>query len=798
MKIQTLIVLQFLFINTSYAICETSSIPTMLDSKNNGIIGCESAIISLKSDPTSDREYQKSVNEKLANLLEVKLRQSLFDLGTSSDFYERENQSFLISNDVKNSCKFDFVSNLETKGCNGQALSDDEKERIAILSKAIGKSSGNSSKSLMEGLVHLYGSNKYGANFDKKDSLNQCPLEGNIAPLNSQITNTLAKNIIEKFSGDGHTLAREEHYTKFPQLFMIKEAEKYSPGIKEKFEKYIKAFDKNKDDPKKYLTKFFFEKENKEILGKGVSRRCLDVREGISSFICHPLTNFSSNDPKISKKLFNNYNPKKEYQDQKNEVRADQHSFKTYAYLCQNQNKEEVGQVDRYYRLFSDGIRPENSIETDGPLIKQFCERYGCQSPEVKEAVSCKNGGPLSSKDLAFLDLKDDFVASQISYLEGLEWHKKNKMELLSRMSDRSTSEDERPVLSEFDMNIFGPEETSKLFGVGKSPESVAFISVEMKARNITPTNDEEFKQIVENGNLSSPKHSFAKNELVDHFVPPVTPVNQTQVSTQAQYDNFTVPTTIKKDTSIQTKNVASEFVSNSSAEKDQMLKDLKKLMEEKEKERNLGHSNVTHAEKPTDRQVSPKSSTAYSNFEQAQLEAWASNLRAKDHELRARENELNIKDAEYWQKIEELKTRERAPASVASVAGNSAKASSQALRQQEKLKLESEATFTPRGITVSPEHLLKIDKDTLKEKKVDIEEPFIISIRLKSKLIHVRVAKMNKGKHSYLVPYLNDDNKEVHEAILKSPIFKEFNYYLTHKESDYSPVNSKDISHFR
>jgi hypothetical protein len=76
-----------------------------------------------------------------------------------------------------------------------------------------------------------------------------------------------------------------------------------------------------------------------------------------------------------------------------------------------------------------------------------------------------------------------------------------------------------------------------------------------------------------------------------------------------------------------------------------------------------------------------------------------------------------------------------------------------------------------------------------LKNYGVDVEEPFIISIRMKGKLIHVRVAKVKMNNKTFLAPSLDEDNKEVTEVILKSPIFKEFRYYYDKKNASYFPV---------
>ena len=81
------------------------------------------------------------------------------------------------------------------------------------------------------------------------------------------------------------------------------------------------------------------------------------------------------------------------------------------------------------------------------------------------------------------------------------------------------------------------------------------------------------------------------------------------------------------------------------------------------------------------------------------------------------------------------------------------------------------------------------MQKKDLTKYGVNVEEPFVISVRLKGKLIHVRVAKVSVKGKTFLAPRLNEDNEEIKEAVLKSPLFKEFRYYFEKEHSTYFPV---------
>lgn len=100
-----------------------------------------------------------------------------------------------------------------------------------------------------------------------------------------------------------------------------------------------------------------------------------------------------------------------------------------------------------------------------------------------------------------------------------------------------------------------------------------------------------------------------------------------------------------------------------------------------------------------------------------------------------------------------------------------------------------AEVSASSSGLIVTPEKLDQLDKIDLKNYGVNIEEPFIISIRMNGKLIHVRVAKVAMQGKTFLAPRLNDDNAEVKAAVLKSPLFKEFRYFYEKEHSSFFPV---------
>ena len=237
--------------------------------------------------------------------------------------------------------------------------------------------------------------------------------------------------------------------------------------------------------------------------------------------------------------------------------------------------------------------------------------------------------------------------------------------------------------------------------------------------------------------------------------------------------------------------NVAKKFVAptGKSAEDQQFQRDLDEIRNMK---KDLDNPKNNTAENVVSRGVENKSSD----------NAWANSIKARESALAAREKMAEVRDIDYWRREQELLDRENAlrrealkkgekdsagvgaASAVAATAKDSMKAITEARRG-----LASEVTATTDSIIVTAEKLSKMKKDDLEKLGVNVEEPFLISVRLNGKLIHVRVAKANVKGKNFLVPALNKNNEEVKEAILKSPIFKEFRYFSSKEQTTYKQM---------
>ncbi len=805
----------------------------ILDEKTEGLTECQKAIVALKVDPDYDKKFRANINQKMAKLAALQTKQIMQDLSASSDFYEHGSKSFLLSDKVKNSCKFDIVAQLEKNGCNGKSSKSEEKKKLKMLADVLGESDSFKPRSAMDAILHVYGSSKYGYGFDDPE-MNQCPISGSAFSLNSQITESTAQTIINKFLEKNNDANIETTYIKYSQLSMIKEADKENPGFQNKFENYIKNFDPKKSSAKNYFSAFFFSEENKKILGDGVARRCEQVRATISSFVCQPLEKVTSDNPKVAGKLFNGFDPSSEFSEQDDDVKdndKDHIAYKAYAYTCdeksslQKLSKAQLPQavpvskgianidclsldktqqnVDNWYKCFTDGVKAEDSKANSDYTIKQFCDRYSCKSPDVISANSCKNGGPLSSEDLAGLKLKDDDILKQILYIKTLEKHAKDKADYLAMMNAINTGtpikEDVKKSISDFDMNAFGADAAAKLVGLPSTPIVLAQISQDMKDKGITPTTPEQVQKIVNREPTQSSDEMFG-NDLAQNNNTLTVPA----ISNNYAGNSFMNPTPETSHiTGVHSANKVADANTtlgpSSSNEVDQMKKDLKTLMDaQKSPSKTLVENDSSPAVEDST-SPTPDYSKSYAKelaARERQVSERESVATSRENSVWAREREQQRREEELSRREKDLDEKNRGPevqaAQASAVAtsdrgftGNTTDAKAAKLSQdKEDLKASH------NGLTVTPDRLVKLDTEDLTNLGVNIEAPFIIRVNVRGKLVSVRVAKVKKDNgEAYLEPQLNEDSKEVREAILRSPIFREFRYHLDQKKSSYSPV---------
>ena len=812
-----------------------SGVQETVGKSNEGLAGCDAAIIALKSDPLADEQYRKKIDKKLASSIALQTKQILRDLGGASSFFEQNSKSFFTGKDssgVANACRFDFLKELEKNGCNGK-INSIEKEKIATLLEALNEGVSYHSKSLQEGVAHLYGLTKYGQGVDSTNT-NQCPLSISYFPAESQLTATAINKIFKEFkSTASEAVAKEMIFQSYPQLALIYHANKYDPNFLSKFEKYMANFSGSEADQKKYLTNFLFNEENRSTLGKGVAHRCEQVRTNVSTFVCGNLDEISPKNSKNAKILFDDYNIKKEFQDQKKDIRANPDAYRTYGYLCESKSKNNLrgspnatittGQdnssqslcldlktknnnIDNWYNCFNQDVRTERNKESEGQEIANFCSRWSCKDELAKATKSCKEGGPITSSDLASLGLKDTYVEGQVDFLKSIQDRKDAKDKYLAIInSGEPITEEVRNSLglSEFDLNLFGADTVMKFAGLPSTPIILASVTQDMHDKGIKPSTPEEIREVITRATNLAPK--VASNSSDDDFNMTPTIASTPAVASASNWKNTNY---IKPEPSpiAKTKHKIVEPPSKRNPEVQQMMDDLQEIMKA-----GKGTSGADDSDEAASTSFSGGSSASANSKKQAKtiqgltssdLETWAQKLKAKETTLNFRETLADQRDAEYWRNkaLSEGGEKEKGR-SIASVdekdsqgkSGGSTQAtlSSDSGKAKTKAELAAEVSASSSGLIVTPEKLDKLEKMDLKNFGVNIEEPFVISVRMNGKLIHVRVAKVEMKGREFLAPRLTDDNKEAKEVILNSPLFKEFRYFYEKENSSYFPVKS-------
>ena len=793
------------------------------DHNNESILGCDAAVIALKLDSVGDKAYRNKINKNLAEIVAKQATQVLQTLGSSSAYFENNNKSFLVrdSPEVATQCKFDFISKLETEGCPGKSDKEDQKNRIKILKEAFHTESNPGS--LFETIADVYQTEKYGANTDQKS----CPLNKSAYPLNSQLTNNVL-DIFHQLLRSGDLQALQMKYQEYPQLSLIFGADKTSPNskFKEKFENYMKAFNKDKNsDISKYFSDFLLNNENQKIIGKGVAHRCSQANSSISRFICEPINPLATNNPEVSYNLFNKYDLDLEYQDQDPDAKQDQDfSYKTYAYQCLAKKQPDVSRksqqsrtqasssalidpcidfkdqaqsVDNFYSCFNQNLHSESDPKTQATLVKDFCARYTCQSPDVQNAPSCKSGGPLSSDNLILLAENNPDIQNEISYLKSLELQRKTQKETKTKiqqsLGSNSSSKDKDKTssspdlgMSAFDMNAFGSKSAMKFQNIPETADTTKLVENDMKAKGITPSTAEDTRRIA-SGEPVVQRPALATAPMSQ------APQQASQVTNRAPASTTTSTYTYGDATAIAAKaDRAHADASATSGKVDkvaQMVDDLNKIMKPNNNSARLipnAPSFVADA-----RPASTDAESKKAKEEARELENWAQSLRNRERDLQDREYFADRRESERRQR-EMLRAglagdspKSTADTGVNASANSNAnqRAAREELATSSGLKLNQKITAadvnaSPSGILVTPEKLDKLDKMDLKHFGVNIEEPFIISLQMNGKLIHVRVAKVTLNGSTFLAPRLNEDNKEVKEVILKSPMFSEFRHY--------------------
>ena len=760
-------------------------------------------------------EHRKTIYAKLAQKLTTQINQNSEELGLLTSFFNANNQDLSMNSpEVKNKCQLENLKAIEN--CGGKKTDSLHAMKLEMLMKNL-KNGTNSKSKFGEGLYGVL-AEKYVSNLGLSNSGNseslQCPIEGSAGSfiLQSQLDDLSAEKIINDYLISNE--AGDSNNDSYAQLKMIKNTN--NPAFIEKFKDYVRKKPKT-DTAKKRITDFFLDKENQKILAPSLASQCDNINKNINKFLCSDLDEIGSLNTETSTKLFNGLDVGS-IDDQFGVDKEDPLVITAYGFQCMAQAKSTFAgalgasdgaskeqTVDGWYKDFTNNTRPEGSDKTSNGINKTFCDNYTCQSDKSKENDSCKTGGPLSSKDLATMmgclinprgDKCDSLTLKSVDYMASLEKIKASSG-LYVGNSGNSSSPDNTQIqkvkssLPDFAENYLGVQGSLIALGKPVTEVTIAEKTQDFKERNLN-TNPPAYNP--PNGNVETRLAGPTTNNapiIQDHSYnysdegssSPTKAIKGVRSSKTSVADSSNSPEITGPGAIVPKTNSLNVNDNNKSAKSETT-------------------SNATSANATQPSAIDPTKIVTSNPFD-----SWAKRLADKESTLNARENLADSRDSEYWRRESELRAREAelAAAKVAEAnSGNKEKTAATATTKSEerpqtpsrseiaaaKLKQEiADLNASPSGLIVTPEKLDKLQKKDLTKYGVNVEEPFVISVRLKGKLIHVRVAKVSVKGKTFLAPRLNEDNEEIKEAVLKSPLFKEFRYYFEKEHSTYFPV---------
>lgn len=765
-------------------------------------------------------EHRKNIYEKLSKNLALQIKQNLEETALLTTYFKENNDDLTMgSAEVKSQCRLDHVRAIQS--CGGKKAGPLQEMKLNLLKMNIkGKDETSPYGDDLYGILAGKYVKNLGVN-QSNENKSQCPVDGDAGGfiLNSQLDEISAEHIIETLSLP--SVVDGIIFDNYVQLKLIKDTN--DPEFIEKFKKYVK--EKPKDvSAKEYISKFFIDKDNQKKLATAVASQCATINNNINKFLCSDLDELGSLNSKTSISMFNGLDVGS-MNDQYDVDFNDKAVLTAYGFQCLAKEKSNAlvksntaekteQRLDDWYAAFTKNTRQPMSEVQSIDKTKRFCDLYSCNNEKSKSAQSCLAGGPISSSDLGKMfecnlnprgkDCTSDTLKA-VEYISSLEKLKQSVGLGSGEMALSRQSSDEKikkvvSSLPDFAENYLGVE--GSLIALGKP---VTVLTLTEKTQ--------EFKD----RNLNSSTLAFTPAVSEKRFAGGSTnletlPQNNSIIGPSEFADNKTIGASdfVKKTNWVEADNSAfrKPASTNNAIERDNSdptREDLKKDLEDLKKTIAASNSSPAHHE---------ESAANYEKIEGIRsnnpaYESWAKRLRDKESSLSGREGDVNARESDVWRREQLVKAREEELAQKREVAAENShdKTDKQTIATNEtkptatrddggkkilgkpKAELAAELNVSSLGLTVTPEKLDKLEKKDLKELGVNIEEPFVISILLKGKVVHVRVAKATVKGKSFLVPRLNEDNKEVKEVILKSPIFKEFRYFYEKENSSYFPV---------
>ncbi|GAB4020713.1 MAG: hypothetical protein Fur0010_23590 [Bdellovibrio sp.] len=418
-------------------------------------------------------EVQHYAREKIAmNLID---KTSLFLLEQLQNFAIADQFFFANGVNLPPSCQLDTIAPIEFK-CKVN------EDRLLSLKKSLGIEHG----SLKGGLANIYKKNLGSVN-EKS-----CPLVGKGMGfhLNAQLDDEsfVLHDILKKKNPDTAFI-----YKAFPQISYLNQAER---KLFEDFSKNLSATLSDKD-----LVLSFFQKYPNINVSKSFGNFCEKMKNSIENVVCDKfepkildanvnmdLFKFDSSTPNIDDQL-----------EEGDDVYLGFALYCNHLNSCKREGRCDIKQTDfdRKFSELKEFLRNDSTAQSQQAAMS-FCDLYSCNSQKVKEAKSCKAGGPLSLSEFKMIfscpnsDKCSPDYRKMYSFFKNFEreqarvaeWKKNNSSGTTTVAS--GTTGPRTNLYSDFTENFLGVEETIKAEGRPVNAQTIAAKTQEFEVRGLS------------------------------------------------------------------------------------------------------------------------------------------------------------------------------------------------------------------------------------------------------------------------------------------------------------------------
>lgn len=808
----------------SSAFAEDIKIPCMKADGSFGLRGlekfdCELVKGLVKNDGIRE-DHEKKILDKLASQLATQAEQTIEEMALLDQYYSDYGESLLMSKAVEDSCQLQIMAKPACEGGSDQKKYD---QKMKMIMSKFPHLDGNS---LMEQWSKKFSAVREPAHQLTKE--NQCPLNqtSGVFLLNAQLTEYDVKIFIDNLKGDRsdkHTSdagnsSGESFYSKYPQLKIIKSSDS---GFRKKFEEYAKSYPGN-GSYKDYLSKFFFNKENKEPLSSAVARQCGQITKNMKKFLCEDLKSLAIPELAAATSFFTTEEEAPDLQVSK-------------GFSCDFQNKENPDDVSAilkqesagaWNKLFTENTRVDGSKIASNRSINQFCSLYNCTDKLSKKLKSCENGGPVTSEDLEKSFCSTDglecstMIQQGIALLKPFEKDKKKKQTADKILAGKATAEEIKaaesaPARSAFSANFTRTDNSPSTPFV--ADKKLGLIPEERKyeGSTILEKKIEAGAQALA-GKTETPKMERAQAPQQSVQDAPVQPRydafmaanNQAQESENAR--RALVNNLMKnsaKDTSVVAKRLDTTPDSDRTEEMRKLRAELADAINgvKGSEEERLAAATDYNRSVLSPRSMAADATKGLSQAERDRLDQYRDSLNTWEGRLRNWEGKLTDREMRGFGSSSAPSANaadnyrdERAraaqdgfgPSSESSGGLKLTKSAAGASGSVNGVKGEAATERAPgadgsdseKGI-VNSENLATLGKDSLKKLGIVVDETFIIRVRHKDKIYAIPVKTFSyKGKEMY-VPILDDKNRDLAKIVFDSPLFSDYRQYQSERE---------------